>query len=72
MNCMEWTEFCEKVSRLLEGFKRRLLFDYDNNSITYTIANQEYVYTIDEYHDLKKKAEQYVFSEIYNMRWQYL
>lgn len=59
---MEWTEFCEKVSRLLEGFKRRLLFDYDNNSITYTIANQEYVYTIDEYHDLKKKAEQYVFQ----------
>lgn len=58
---MEWTEFCEKVSRILEVWKKRLLFDYDNNSITYTIAAQEYVYTIDEYNDLKQKAEQYDF-----------
>lgn len=59
---MEWTEFCERVSRILEVWKKRLLFDYDNNSITYTIAAQKYVYTIDEYNDLKQKAEQYVFQ----------
>lgn len=44
---MEWTEFCEKVSRLLEPWKTKLQFDYDAHKITYVIAKQKYEYTID-------------------------
>lgn len=59
---MEWTEFCQKVSGILGQWKRKLLFDYDTDKIIYTIASQEYVYTIEEYNELKQKAEQYDFK----------
>lgn len=59
---MEWTEFCEKVSRLLEPWKTKLQFDYDDHKITYVIAKQKYEYTIDEYNELKQKAECYDFQ----------
>jgi hypothetical protein len=59
---MEWTEFCEKVSRLLEPWKIKLQFDYDAHKITYVIAKQKYEYTIDEYNKLKQKAECYDFQ----------
>lgn len=45
---MEWTEFCEKVSRMLRPWKKRLQCDYNDNRIVYTIATQEYEYTIDD------------------------
>lgn len=59
---MEWNEFCEKVSRMFGTMKQRLQFDYDSNSITYTVADQVCTYTIEEYNDLKQKAEQYNFE----------
>ena len=54
---MEWTEFCGKVSRLFEPWKTKLQFDYDDQKITYIIAKQKYEYTLDEYNELKQKAE---------------
>lgn len=48
VNQMEWTEFCEKVSRMLRPWKKRLQCDYNDNRIVYTIATQEYEYTIDD------------------------
>lgn len=59
---MEWNEFCEKVSRMLGNWKNRLQFNYDNNKISYIIATQEYIYTIDNYNDLRQQAEQYDFE----------
>ena len=59
---MEWNEFCEKVSRMLGNCKNRLQFNYDNNKISYIIATQEYIYTIDNYNDLRQQAEQYDFE----------
>lgn len=59
---MEWTEFCGKVSRLFEPWKTKLQFDYDDHKITYIIAKQKYEYTIDEYNELKQKAECYDFQ----------
>lgn len=59
---MEWTEFCGKVSRLFEPWKTKLQFDYDDQKIMYIIAKQEYKYTIDEYIELKQKAECYDFQ----------
>lgn len=59
---MEWNEFCEKVSRMLENWKNRLQFNYDNNKISYIIATQEYIYTIDNYNDLRQQAERYDFE----------
>lgn len=59
---MEWTEFCEKVSRMLRPWKKRLQCDYNDNRIVYTIATQEYEYTIDDYNELKQKAEHYDFQ----------
>ena len=35
---MDWTEFCQKVSEMLRPWKKRLLFDYNDNKIIYTIA----------------------------------
>lgn len=35
---------------------------YDNNKISYIIATQEYIYTIDNYNDLRQQAEQYDFE----------
>lgn len=37
-------------------------FNYDNNKISYIIATQEYIYTIDNYNDLRQQAEQYDFE----------
>lgn len=59
---MEWTEFCGKVSRLFEPWKTKLQFDYDDQKITYIIAKQKYEYTLDEYNELKQKAECYDFQ----------
>mgnify|MGYP006935425827 CR=1 FL=1 len=59
---MEWTEFCGKVSRLFEPWKTKLQFDYDNQKIMYIIAKQKYEYTLDEYNELKQKAECYDFQ----------
>lgn len=59
---MEWTEFCEKVSKLLEPWKTKSQFDYDDHKITYVIAKQKYEYTLDEYNELKQKAECYDFQ----------
>lgn len=59
---MEWNEFCEKVSRMLGNWKNRLQFNYDNNKISYIIATQEYIYTIDNYNDLRQQAERYDFE----------
>lgn len=56
---MEWTEFCEKVSRLLEPWKTKLQFDYDAHKITYVIAKQKYEYTIDEYNKLKQRRNKF-------------
>lgn len=60
---MEWNEFCEKVSRMLGNWKNRLQLNYDNNKISYIIATQEYIYTIDNYNDLRQQAEQYDFEK---------
>lgn len=62
VNKMEWTEFCGKVSRLFEPWKTKLQFDYDDQKITYIIAKQKYEYTLDEYNELKQKAECYDFQ----------
>lgn len=59
---MEWTEFCGKVSRLFEPWKTKLQFDYDDQKIMYIIAKQKYEYTLDEYNELKQKAECYDFQ----------
>ena len=59
---MEWNEFCEKVSKMLGNWKNRLQFNYDNNKISYIIATQEYIYTIDNYNELRQRAEQYDFA----------
>lgn len=59
---MEWTEFCGKVSRLFEPWKTKLQFDYDDQKIMYIIAKQKYEYTLDEYIELKQKAECYDFQ----------
>lgn len=59
---MEWTEFCGKVSRLFEPWKTKLQFDYDDQKITYIIAKQKYEYTLNEYNELKQKAECYDFQ----------
>lgn len=59
---MDWDEFCQKVSEMLRPWKRKLLFDYDDNKIIYTIAAQEYQYTIEDYNQLKQNAEHYDFK----------
>lgn len=59
---MEWTEFCGKVSRLFEPWETKLQFDYDDQKIMYIIAKQKYEYTLDEYNELKQKAECYDFQ----------
>lgn len=59
---MDWVEFCQKISEILRPWKRKLLFDYDDNKIIYTIADQEYQYTIEDYNQLKQNAEHYDFK----------
>lgn len=59
---MDWFEFCQKVSEILRPWKRKLLFDYDDSRIIYTIAAQEYQYTIEEYNQLKQNADHYDFK----------
>ena len=59
---MEWNEFCEKVSKMLGNWKNRLQFNYDDNKISYIIATQEYIYTIDNYTELRQQAERYDFE----------
>ncbi len=59
---MDWAEFCQKVSEILRPWEKRLLFDYDDNKIIYTIATQEYQYTLVDYNELKQNAEYYDFK----------
>ncbi|WP_425755579.1 hypothetical protein ACPW7J_13990 [Ihubacter sp. rT4E-8] len=59
---MDWVEFCQKISEILKPWKRKLLFGYDDNKIIYTIAAQEYQYTIEDFNQLKQNAEHYDFK----------
>ena len=59
---MDWIEFCQKVSEMLRTWRNRLLFNYDDNKIIYTIATQEYQYTIEDFNQLKQNAEHYDFK----------
>lgn len=59
---MDWIEFCQKVSEILRPWRNRLLFNYDDNKIIYTIATQKYQYTIEDFNQLKQNAEHYDFE----------
>ncbi|MBR2403250.1 MAG: hypothetical protein IKB01_10895 [Lachnospiraceae bacterium] len=59
---MEWAEFCQKVYEIIRPWRSKLLFAYDDEKITYTIASQEYLYTTADYNEMKQKAVQFEFK----------
>lgn len=60
---MEWIEFCEKTSRIMEPLKDKLEFRYDNDAIYYIVSSQEYKYTIKDFDLFKKEANKFDFEK---------
>lgn len=59
---MDWMLFCGKISEILGPWKSIVGFTFDNEKIVYTIASEQYEYTITEYSQLKENVEKYNFN----------
>jgi len=59
---MDWMLFCGKISEILGPWKSIVGFTFDNEKIVYTIASEQYEYTITEYSQLEENVEKYNFN----------
>lgn len=55
---MDWNDFCTKIDSSNRLFRDKLQYTYDAEKITYKINEKEYIYTKNEFENLKNKTAQ--------------
>lgn len=53
---MDWNDFCTKIDSSNRLFRDKLQYTYDAEKITYKINEKEYIYTKNEFENLKNKT----------------
>ncbi|MEH2954469.1 hypothetical protein VV089_16015 [Candidatus Merdisoma sp. JLR.KK011] len=67
---MDWNDFCSKIDNCSRLFRDKLQYSYDEEKIFYRINGNEYIYTKNDFENIKNKAEQ-AFYQPYSLITEY-
>lgn len=67
---MDWNDFCSKIDNCSRLFRDKLQYSYDEEKIFYRINGNEYIYTKNDFENMKNKAEQ-AFYQPYSLITEY-
>ena len=59
---MDWKQFCEKIIKIVGPIKDSAGFQIFDDRIEYTISDEQYVYTAEEFAALTQRSQQYIFT----------
>ncbi len=60
---MNWNSFCDKLIRILNVYKRRMNFSYNDKEFVYYLNDVKHIYTKKEYLDLKNRSSKYDYED---------
>lgn len=67
---MDWNDFCSKIDNCSRLFRDKLQYSYNEEKIFYRINGNEYIYTKNDFENIKNKAEQ-AFYQPYSLITEY-
>lgn len=63
---MDWNDFCIKINNCSRLFRNKLHYSFDQEKIIYRINENEYIYTKNDFENIKNSAEQ-AFYQPYSL-----